>query len=60
MSKLTKQGVRDLSNIGDADKKNLNGRRDRGQNNCFHVFEDYLDDDYISFKRCQKCNYEEI
>lgn len=57
---LTKQGVRDLSNIGDFSKKNLNGRKDKGQNDCFHIFEDYIDDDYITFKRCQKCGYEEI
>ena len=60
MSKLTKQGVPDLNSFGGTNKKHLNGRKDRGQNDCFHLFESYLDDDYISFKRCQKCNYEEI
>ena len=58
MEKITKQGVRDLNSLGN--KKNLNGRKDRGQNDCFHVFEDYIDDDYIAFRRCQKCHYEEI
>lgn len=58
MGKLTKQGVLDLNSIGN--KKNLNGRRDKGQNDCFHIFEDYIDDDYITFRRCQKCHYEEV
>jgi len=60
MSKLTKQGIRDLNSLGNVNKKSLNGRKDKGQNECFHVFEDYLDDDYVAFKRCQKCNYEEV
>lgn len=60
MSKLTKQGVRDLNSVGVADKKNLNGRKDKGQNDCFHVFEEFIDDDYLTFKRCAKCAYEDV
>ena len=60
MSKFTKQGVRDLNDIGNVDKKNKNGRKDKGQNDCFHVFEEYIDEDYTTFKRCQKCNYEDV
>lgn len=60
MIRFTKQGVRDLNNIGGVNKKNLNGRKDKGQNDCFHVFEEYIDDDYLVFRRCQKCNYEDV
>lgn len=56
---ITKQGIRDLNNIG-LNKKNLNGRTDRGQNTCFHIWEDCIDGDYVTFRRCQKCNYEPI
>lgn len=58
MSKFTKQGVRDLSDFGD--KSSLNGRKDKGQNECFHIFESYIDVDYVPFRRCQKCHYEEV
>jgi hypothetical protein len=60
MSKFTKQGIRDLNNFGPTDKKNGNGRRDRGQQDCFHVFEEMVDDDYMIFKRCAKCSYEDV
>ncbi len=60
MSELTKQGVRDLSSIGNLNKQDLNGRKDKGQNNCFHVFEEYIDDNYLAFKLCQKCHYEDV
>lgn len=60
MGKLTKQGVRDLNDVGGSDKKSKNGRRDRGQQDCFHVFEEMIDDDYMTFKRCAKCGYEDV
>lgn len=57
MEKLTKQKIRDLNYI--AGRKHLNGRRDKGSNECFHIFQDYTDDNYRPFKRCQRCQYEE-
>jgi len=57
MEKLNKQGVRDLNSIGG--KSNLNGRNDKGQDSCFHIFEDCFDDDYMAFKKCQRCGFEE-
>jgi len=60
MSKFTKQGIRDLNSVGNVNKKDFNGRKDKGHNDCFHIFEEYIDDDYLKFKRCQKCNYEDV
>lgn len=58
--KLTKQGVLDLNNLGPGNKKNKNGRRDKGQQDCLHFFEDFIDDNYDTFKRCAKCGYEDV
>ena len=55
---LTKQGIRDLDRIGN--KSHLNGRHDRKQADCFHVWELFLDEDNVPFKQCQRCGYEEI
>lgn len=58
MSKLTKQGVRDLNSLGGASKKHLNGRKDREQNSCFHIFEDCVDENFVPFRKCFRCGYE--
>jgi hypothetical protein len=60
MSKFTKQGLPDLNDLGNTDKKNKNGRKDKHQSDCFHVFEDFIDEDYLTFKRCAKCGYEDV
>lgn len=61
MNKLTKQGVRDLNDLGGGgSKSHLNGRKDRGQDSCFHVFEECFDEEYSAFRKCQRCGYEEV
>lgn len=57
MEKKTKQGIRDLNNIGN--KKNLNGRRDKGAKDCFHIWMSCIDTDFVSFKKCERCGIEE-
>lgn len=60
MSELTKQGVRDLNNLGNVDKSEKNGRKDKKWANCFHVFIDYIDDEYMKFRVCEKCGFEDV
>ena len=60
MSNVTKQGVRDLGAIGSGSKKHLNGRKDKGSNQCLHVFENCVDENYLPFLRCKRCNFEPI
>lgn len=57
MEKTTKQGIRDLNSIV-VNKKDLNGRKDKEQNNCAHIFDNCIDDGYKPFKRCQRCKFE--
>ncbi len=57
--KLTKQGIPNLDSLGGGSKKNLNGRRDKDQQNCFHVWEDCFDDNYAPFRKCQRCGFED-
>lgn len=60
MSKLTRQGIPDLNDLGNIDKGAKNGRKDKHWQNCFHVFEDLIDDNYLNYKRCAKCGYEDV
>lgn len=55
----TRQGVRDLNGIGNIGKEHLNGRRDKGQDRCFHIWEDRFDENYSPFKVCQRCGFED-
>ena len=59
MSKLTLQGLRDLNSFGSVDKKSMNHRRDKKQDNCFHIFTLCLDENYTSFRRCERCAFED-
>jgi hypothetical protein len=56
---MTKQGVRDLNSIGPVNKSAQNHRRDKQQENCFHIFTLCMDESYTSFRRCERCDYEE-
>lgn len=56
----TKQGVLNLNSLGGgSSKKHLNGRRDKQQMDCAHLFEDYVDDNYTPFRKCVRCSFEE-
>ena len=55
---VTKQGIRDLNSIGN--KKRLNGRSDKGQDQCFHIWEELIGEDYLVFKKCRRCNFEDV